>query len=196
MTRSRVTRALKTLRRRVAFSLGEVLVAITVFAIVAAMVIPTINARVSAARGHTLARELSDLATGLQNFYSNVGTYPRFLDMLSSLATNTQSYCGTNLSPINLTAGQQAKWRGPYVSRTISGNTNYTIDGGLVVDTLKRDAAVTPVFLVISIRGVDSDVANVAEETIDGPGANFLSGNFRWDGVDATFRITVPTTCT
>jgi type II secretory pathway pseudopilin PulG len=180
-------------RRRSAFSLGEVIVAITVMAVVAAMVIPTIKARLSTARGHALAKELSTLATGIQNFQTNVGTYPRFLDMLSSLSLNTQTYCGNDFVPITLTSGQQSNWKGPYVSRTITAN--YDADGGTIVNKMARDASGNPVFLVISILGVDSDVALVAEETIDGPGANFSSGNFKWDGVDATFRIPAPTTC-
>jgi len=113
--------------------------------------------------------------------------------MLSSLSLNTQTYCGSDFSPITLTAGQQARWKGPYVSRTITAN--YSADGGTIVDKMTRDGSGTPAFLVISILGVDSDVATVAEETIDGPGANFSSGNFKWDGVDASFRITAPTTC-
>lgn len=193
MTTRQVNRRPDGLRNRIAFSLVEVLVGVTLMAVIAAIVIPTIKARFAAARGQSLARELSTLASGLQTFNNNVGTYPRFLDMLYSLSLNTQTYCGNDFSPITMTTGQQAKWKGPYVSRTITGN--YTIDGWTVVDKMTRDNSGTPVFLVISILSVDSDAAAAAEETLDGPGANYSSGNFKWDGVDATFRIPAPTTC-
>jgi prepilin-type N-terminal cleavage/methylation domain-containing protein len=187
-------------RRRPAFTLTEVIAAVAVVAVLAAIAIPTVKSRLSVGRGQSLVREIQSLMSGLQGFYSDTGTYPLYLDELVSVSTQTNTYCGDLAAPIFLTAGQTARWKGPYVSRVFTADY-LTADGYTVVDLMARTTAGTPRFLQISINNVPIDVATVAEEVIDGPGAAFGSGNFKWTaGADpamgnVTFQIVVPSTC-
>lgn len=186
--------------RRPAFTLGEILASVAVVAILAAVTIPTIKSRLAVGRAQALAKEIQSLAAGLQAFNSNTGTFPLYLDELNSLSLHTDTYCGTAFVPIAMTAGQQAKWKGPYVNRLIVADY-ITADGNTVVNAMARTTAGTPRFLELTVNNIALDVATVVEEVIDGPGANFTSGNFKWTaGADpnmgnAVYRIVVPTTC-
>jgi prepilin-type N-terminal cleavage/methylation domain-containing protein len=197
---SQAPRRIHTVRRPRAFTLGEVIAAVAVVAILAAITIPTIKSRLAVGRAQALAKEIQSLAAGLQAFNNNTGTYPLYLDELVSLSTHTNTYCGDLLSPVFMTAGQQAKWKGPYVNRLIAADY-ITADGNTVVDLMARTTSGTPRFLELTVNNVALDIATVVEEVIDGPGANFTSGNFKWTaGADpnmgnAVYRIVVPTTC-
>jgi type II secretory pathway pseudopilin PulG len=186
--------------RRWAFTLGEVLASVAVVAVLAAITIPTIKSRLAVGRAQALAKEILSLGAGLQAFNNNTGTYPLYLDELVALPASPNTYCGTVLTPVIMTAGQQAKWKGPYVSRLITGDY-VTADGNTVVDLMDRTTAGTPRFLELTINNVALDVATVVKEVIDGPGAAFTSGNFKWTaGADpnmgnAVYRIVVPATC-
>lgn len=186
--------------RRPAFTLGEILASVAVVAILAAVTIPTIKSRLAVGRAQALAKEIQSLSAGLQAFNNNTGTYPLYLDELASLSLHTNTYCGNVIVPVFLTAGQTAKWKGPYVSRLIAADY-VTADGNTVVDLMVRTTAGTPRFLELTINNVALDVATVVEEVIDGPGAAFGSGNFKWTvSADpsmgsAVYRIVVPTTC-
>ena len=185
---------------RRAFTLAEVIASVAVVAILAAITIPTIKSRLAVGRGQALAKEILSLAAGLQAFNNNTGTYPLYLDELVTLPGSPNTYCGTQLSPITMTAGQVANWKGPYVNRLIVGDY-ITADGNTVVDLMDRTTSGTPRFLEITVKNVALDVATVIEEVIDGPGANFTSGNFKWTASadpamgTAVYRIVVPATC-
>ncbi len=99
--------------QRRAFTLAEVIASVAVVAILAAITIPTIKSRLAVGRGQALAKEILSLGAGLQAFYNNVGTYPLYLDELTSLSLHTNTYCGDAvISPVFLTAGQTANWAG------------------------------------------------------------------------------------
>jgi prepilin-type N-terminal cleavage/methylation domain-containing protein len=191
---------IRNVRGRRGFTLGEVLASVTVVVILAAITIPTIKSRLAVGRAQALAKEILSLAAGLQAFNNNTGTYPLYLDELVTLPGSPNTYCGTVISPIIMTAGQQAKWKGPYVSRLIAGDY-VTADGNTVVDLMARTTVGSTKFLEISVNNVALDVATVVEEVIDGPGGAFASGNFKWTASadpsmgSAVYRIVVPAIC-
>jgi prepilin-type N-terminal cleavage/methylation domain-containing protein len=178
---------------REGFSLAEVIAAVAVVAVVAALTIPTVMSRLAVGKGTALANELQAIGTGLRAFNDNTGSYPLFLDELVSLSTHTNNTCGGNM-----TVAQQAKWKGPYVSRLIAGDY-VTADDNTIVNTLARVAG-PPAYLQLTINNVTSDVAAVVEEAIDGPvvATSYTSGSFLWVSGSrvATYRLVVPTTCT
>jgi len=170
-----------------------VLGAVAVVSLLAAIAIPTVMSRLAVGKGKALAAELQSIGTALRAFNDNTGSYPLFLDELVSLATHTNNTCGGNI-----TAAQQAKWKGPYVNRLIAGDY-VTADDNTIVYTLARVAG-PPAYLQLTINNVSSDVAAVVEEEIDGPvvSTSYTSGSFLWvSGTKvATYRLVVPTTCT
>jgi prepilin-type N-terminal cleavage/methylation domain-containing protein len=181
------------LTARRGFSLIEIIAAAVLVALLAALTIPTVMSRLAVGKGTALANEIQSLGTALRAFNDNTGSYPKFLDELVSLSTHTDNTCGGNM-----TAAQQAKWKGPYVNRLIAGDY-VTADDNTIVYTLTRVAG-PPAYLQLTINNVSSDVAAVVEEAIDGPvvATSYTTGSFLWvSGTKvATYRLVVPTTCT
>ena len=183
-------------RRRSGFTLAEVLVVITILSILAAMTIPTVQSRINVSRGTAVAKELSSLTGSLQGFRTNVGLYPRFLSYLTTMpGAGAETYCSTGAlgTLVTFTPTQTAKWRGPYISRLVTGD--YTVVSNATIVNQMTYFAGPPAYLRIVVNSIDPAVADAAEEVIDGPvvTGSYTSGSFTWDGVNGAYRIPVPT---
>ena len=169
-----ITRA----RRIAGFSLAEILVALLIVALLAAVVVPTIFGRLAAARSDAIVGELQSLQNGIMLFYRDVGRYPRRLDFLNVLptpATNAIDACGTQL-----TSQAQANFRGPYINRVITminpagGITKYLLATGDSVESLlTRTTITTPTggtqqVLQILVYGPDQSTAEAIDKSVDG----------------------------
>lgn len=182
-------------RGRGGFSLAEVLVGTLVVAALAAVVIPTVMSRLSASRASALVTEIAGLNASLQAFRKDVGDYPRFLSYLTTMpGSNAQTYCSAGTT--FFLAPQIAAWKGPYSTRSISGDYT-TPEGNTVVNQMTYVAPTggAPGYLAITIQVVPADVAADAETAIDGPLGGLASGAFRWSVAtgNATYFIPVPT---
>src|SRR5205823_6535719 len=114
---------LRLRRRWRGFSLAEVLVTVTIIAILAATVIPTIKERMRTGYANSIAGELGNLAQAIQNYKSTVGRYPLRLDYLDALPVTASDIC-TN----PLLTPQRNGYVGPYITRVILPSTSwYTI---------------------------------------------------------------------
>lgn len=175
------------------FTLIEIIGAVAIVALLAAVTVPTIMSRLAVGKGQALANEIQSIGSALQGFHNNTGSYPLFLDELVALSPHTNNTCGGSM-----TAAQQTKWKGPYINRLISADY-VTADDNTIVNQLTRVAG-PPAYLQVTINNVSSDVATVVEEMLDGPvvADSFTTGNFLWSsGTNvATFQLVVPTTCT
>lgn len=177
-------------RRSRGFTLAEVIVSVAIAAVLAAAIVPTVEGRMTRARGEALAHELLSLQTALNAFRQNVGNYPKNLDYLTTMGT--EKYC-TGIPTKTFSAGDQSNWRGPYISRIITGD--YSPDGySTITDRLAYSAGPPPI-ADITISPVDAAVAAVVEDIIDGPGQNFTTGAFIWNSstLQADYRFPGPT---
>ncbi len=165
-------------RIRRAFTLAEVLVSLAIIAVLAAATIPTMKGRLTAAHASALADELTTLQSAIQAFKNNTGYYPEELYFLSFAPTvaqypagigfggGTNNSCGTNFNGTS----NFLKWRGPYVSRNITGD--YAMgDNYLVNNVMTRvPASSTPgtrEYLQIDVDLVDKAVAEILERQFD-----------------------------
>ncbi|MHB1263410.1 MAG: prepilin-type N-terminal cleavage/methylation domain-containing protein [Gemmatimonadaceae bacterium] len=149
------------------FTLVEVLVALVIVAVLSAVTVPTIMARLRIARAHALVNELRALADGVRAFRQHVGYYPRTLNQLvNAPATNDQNICG-----LALPAAVFPRWQGPYVRRQIpAGTASYATPEGEVVTTSlanpgAADGAVTSIAITVL---ADSVTALEVDDLIDG----------------------------
>jgi prepilin-type N-terminal cleavage/methylation domain-containing protein len=190
LTSSRVRAAGRIQQLRRGFTLAEVLVSIVILTVLAAVTIPTVQSRMTTARGNALARELLSLSSALNAFRTNVGNFPKNLDYLTTMGT--EKYC-SGLPVNNFSLGSQALWQGPYISRVITGS--YSPDGYSTINDRLAYAAGPPALADITISNVDAQVATIVEDIIDGPGLNFTSGAFKWDQstLQADYLIPGPT---
>jgi len=92
--------------RRAAFTLIEILVVITVIAILASLVAPNVFRHVGTARSTTARSQLEMLATALDAYRLDTGRYP----------TTAQGLAALVAAP---TEEPPAVWRGPYLRRAV-----------------------------------------------------------------------------
>jgi prepilin-type N-terminal cleavage/methylation domain-containing protein len=181
--------AAREMSRR-AFTLAEVLVAVMIIAVLSAVTIPTMKGRMQAAHAAALAEELTTLQSAIMAFKNNTGYYPGELYFLSFAPTlaqypvgigfggGTYNSCGTNFNGTN----NFLMWRGPYVSRNITGD--YTVsDNFLVNNVLTRvPASSTPgtrEYLEIDVDLVDKVTADILERQFDAS-YDLLNGTIKY----------------
>lgn len=166
------------------FTLAEVLAAIAIVGLLAVVVSPIVLGRLATSRAEAIVSEMLSLQDALQLFNRDVGRFPQRLDYLNVLptpATSVFDACGTQIS-----AGNQAKFRGPYINREIvmidpfnvvpaNRITKYTLATGDSVESLLTRTTITnPVtggtqqVLQILVSGPEKDLTQRIDSIVDG----------------------------
>lgn len=157
-------------------SLVEVLVGMTIFAITAVIVVPTMMSKIHDARTSALSQTLFAFSLGVFEYKKAVTVFPGQLSLLTvkPLSTTTDA-CG--LTQIGTKSNS---WRGPYVTREVA-TTGLIIGTSTVQNTMRRVTAGSSVFLLIDIAAVDTAISNALEAELDGTGApDANAGTIRW----------------
>jgi prepilin-type N-terminal cleavage/methylation domain-containing protein len=173
---------------RAAFTLAEVLVALTLIAVLSVVIVPTVSGRLQSAYENSIVAEFDNLASAIAAYRQDVGKYPPALDYLTALRTTPLDRCGVQLS-----AAAKANYRGPYVTREILNSVGYLLASK---DTV-NDAITTkssPVGLGITILGPDTLTSHNIDVQIDGF-ANKTLGAVQWasNGTDQALTFIIPT---
>ena len=172
---------------RTAMTLMEVLIAIAVLAIIAAVVIPTSAGQLRQGHATALANQLTNLRQAIANYRDNVGAYPISLTQLTTQpVAGEDDSCGANLSNAELNA-----WRGPYVNQNVVGPM--PVGNAAIATTLVRTTiSATTGDLQIEATGVDNDIALALEQQFDGNN-NLATGNITWTTAsNGTLRLHIP----
>jgi prepilin-type N-terminal cleavage/methylation domain-containing protein len=160
--------------RRGGFTLAEVLIAVAIAALLAAVMIPAVFGQINARRADAIIQEMQSLQQGILLYYRDVGRYPKRLDYLNSLTTGPLDVCGNAL-----TARDSSNFRGPYINKTINminppSITKYLLATGDSVEAslarvlIATSAGGTQQAIQISTYGPDSSVANRIDQQVDG----------------------------
>jgi prepilin-type N-terminal cleavage/methylation domain-containing protein len=177
-------------RDRSGFTLLELVVALVVMTILLGALAPEAIRRLTQGQSATLATDLRALDTAIRGYQSDTGRLPRRLSYLAAPPpAGARDACDGTLPAT-------ARWRGPYLSRTISP-TGLQAGGALIGDLLVREPA-TPTAtrygtLSVSASRVDREVADQLEAAFDGD-ADPRGGTIRWepDGETGTLRYVMP----
>lgn len=162
------------------FTAIEILVSLAIVAILTAIVVPQLNGRIRESRKSALSQTLFGLSQGVAEYKKAVTRYPYQLSLLTAapVAGTSKDACGTVLLPINAN-----NWRGPYVSRQLL-LTGTSMGDGTISDTLERTVGPPPTYLLIKVRGVDVEIAQLLEQELDAPlpaDTNPATGTIRYD---------------
>jgi prepilin-type N-terminal cleavage/methylation domain-containing protein len=114
----------KSVRRR-GFTLPEVLVTITIVAVLAAVVVPAVLNQVNKGDTAGLAGDVGALRTAISNFTTDTRHYPASIeDLISPIDAGDFDITGTN----TYGAAAANAWKGPYfpTSQSISGTGTYS----------------------------------------------------------------------
>jgi prepilin-type N-terminal cleavage/methylation domain-containing protein len=185
------------------FTMTEIAVALTIMAIMIAVIVPSVKARIDQAGRSTLETTLDNVLEGIRNYKTNVTRYPQRLQQLS-IAPNSlvpNDLCGTSI--ISGTPALSTKWRGPYISMQIDTTTaSHSPQGLSIGDYVANDLLVRSPTTTSTPGRLDVVVPNVIQadwqslnDVVDGtsgyvppPAANGddTAGTVRWSSTAQT----------
>lgn len=173
-------------RTRRGFTLPEVLVTLAIVATLAAVLMPALNNQLSKGDAGRLTSDLVAIQTAVGAFTSDVRRYPGNIDDLKTKPVSTEDdILGNDFGAVLV-----AKWRGPYLSKDLTGGgmpTGYgaTISGIFTKDTLYNDIN----YLKISVGPITEAEFNNIDQIID-ESANSSTGQLRFTGTAASGTAT------
>jgi len=124
--------------RRSGFTLPEILVTVTVIAVLAAAVVPAVTQYVNKGNAPASQQDIQQLQNAVTGFTADVRHYPGDLQQLVTQIVSTTG-SGDSLdfdgaaTPVQFTAVEASRWKGPYTSAAITtgatGGGQFTSNG-------------------------------------------------------------------
>jgi prepilin-type N-terminal cleavage/methylation domain-containing protein len=178
-------------RRRIGFTLPEVLVTIAIIAIIAAAVVPAVTSQIVKGDETTVTSAVSTMRTSLTTYVSDVRSFP---SRLSQLTTIPVAVGDTGLNGVAYSAAQVGRWKGPYsTTATFAADDSLPIGLGVFLGDSLKDSLN---FVVANIHlDAGSAAANQALafriEALFEPTADSTAGMVRWKNVNTSKRLKV-----
>jgi prepilin-type N-terminal cleavage/methylation domain-containing protein len=175
------------------FTLAEILVALALMALLAAVLLPTVAGQILKGDAGRVVQDLEAVRAGSERFLTDVRRYPgRYSDLSSAITVAHADVLGNAY-----TNGQVTKWEGPYVTKDTTTASVETGFGGRITnvfDTVTNTNAIP--YLTFVVTGITGPDADRIDEQIDGPSANpRTTGLLRWvsaGGVDSLKYLAMP----
>jgi type IV pilus assembly protein PilE len=164
------------------FTLAEVLVTLSIIAIMAAVLLPALNSQIGKGDAGRVASDLTNIQTGAQAFLSDVHRYPASLTHLTTaIATNQNDLLGSAY-PSTLVA----KWKGPYVQKDAISPSGI----GTFTSTFSQTAGSNGInYLSVSLTNVSAaDFARIEDLLDEGNSSSTssTSGLVRYSSTNST----------
>lgn len=187
------SRPTQSLRRRRGFSLAEVLVALAIIAMLAAVLIPAVAGQITKSDATRAIQDLTAIRTGVEQFVADVHRYPGKVSHLANPITVAQRDVNINLYP----AGLVSRWKGPYLGRDSLTGGYQTGFGAVMRDSLVQLTFQPTVnYATVIITGITETDFNRMDAEIDGT-VGAITGLLRWvtgagSGVDTVKFLLIP----
>jgi prepilin-type N-terminal cleavage/methylation domain-containing protein len=193
---------MKKLIRR-GFTLPEILVTVTVIAVLASVVVPTVLQYASKGDAPSVATEIDALKKGIIGFTADTRHYPRSLYQLSTkidTVTGTTDSTASDLSSAKYSDADVALWKGPYFEGTVTGTEYATKALGLKFSNTLVKCGTNNAFICLSVGNTmtKAEIAALDQKIDGGDGvtatavtdANAANGNLIWSVTATTFQPT------
>ncbi len=176
-------------RKRMAmrgFTLAEVLVTLSIIAIMAAVLLPALNSQIAKGDAGRVASDLTNIQTGAQAFVSDVHRYPATLTHLTTAISGSM----TDLLGQSYPSGLVTKWKGPYVHKeAVSPSSVGNFQGNFAS---VAGANAVPYLAVTLLNVVAKDFARIEDLLDEGASSTVSSttGLVRWVASGTTGTLT------
>ena len=159
------------------FTLPEVLVTIAIVAVLAAVLLPALNNQLSKGDAGRLTSDLVAVQTAVGAYTSDVRRFPLDLTDLKTKPGSTElDILGNAFGSVLIN-----KWRGPYLSKDLSGGNMPTGYGANITGTFTKTSYNGIEYLTISVSPLTEAEFNNIDQIIDET-ANSAAGQLIFTG--------------
>lgn len=108
---------MKNRSKKRGFSLGEILVAVAIMAVIAAVVIPSIGGQLNKGETGRVSSDLISIRGAVEQFLADVRRYPSAMQQLQ-VKPGALAVADTGINASGMfSASQVARWKGPYMTK-------------------------------------------------------------------------------
>lgn len=161
------------------FTLAEILVALALIALLAAVLLPTVAGQILKGDAGRVVQDLNAVRAGAEQFLADVRRYPGKYSDLSKLIAITN----TDINGTVYNSGMVSRWKGPYVTKDTMNATVGTGFGGAITNVFVKVTNTNAVdYVTVIISGIAATDFDKIDEQIDGttsPGGR-TTGLVRW----------------
>ncbi len=177
------------------FTLAEILVALALMALLAAVLLPTVAGQIMKGDVGRVIQDLEAVRSGSEQFLTDIRRYPGRYSDLSSVITATK----TDILGNTYTAGMVSKWKGPYVTKDTLNSSIETGFSARINNAFARFTHTNAVqYLTVVVTGIAGTDFDKIDEQVDGPSvspAGRTTGLLRWNstgGIDSLKYFAMP----
>lgn len=163
----------------IGFTLAEILVALALIALLAAVLLPTVAGQLFKGDSSRVSQDLNAVRSGVEQFLADVHRYPGRYSHLSQSIVNTDTDINGTAYPTNIAS----KWAGPYVTKdTLTGAYLESGYASQLTDQFLKTAYGNGVnYLTIQILNIAGADFDRVDAVIDGA-VDRTKGVLRWSG--------------
>lgn len=176
------------LARRAGFTLVEVLTALVIVVLLAAVVIPTVMGRIDDSNVRREAADLSTMAQAVMTYHDHVGMWPSsLLQLVVAPVAGANNICGNAHA-----AKDVARWKGPYVTAEIPA-TGIVIETDTIDVALAQNTSASPTVLQITLKNPSVATNTAIQEILDND-TDPATGRIRWTISPSRLTYNLPIT--
>ena len=177
------------------FTLAEILIALALMAILAAVLLPTVAGQLLKGDASKVTQDVQAVRSGSEQFLADIHRYPGKYSDLTKLITTTAATHKDILGNV-YTASMVNKWKGPYITADTTNAVFQTGFGGVITNVFTQTTNTNGVpYLTVVITGISATDFDKIDEIVDGVPANKTAGLLRFvsaGGIDSTKFLAIP----
>lgn len=153
------------------FTLAEILVALALIALLAAVLLPTVAGQILKGDAARVQQDLDAVRSGVDQFLADVHRYPGKYSDLSTKITSTIG-THTDINGAAYASGLVSKWAGPYVTKDTLDSVIETGFGGTILNGFGKTTNTNGIsYVTVRILGIAPADYDKIDAAIDGTGA-------------------------
>ena len=184
-----------TIASRPGFTLAEILVALALIALLAAVLLPTVAGQILKGDAGRVVQDIEAVRAGAEQFLVDIRRYPgRYSDLSRAITA-----ANTDVLGVAYSAGHVSKWKGPYITKDTMNASIETGYGGRITNEFMSVTNTNAVpYLTVVATGIAAADFDRIDEQVDGASvspAGRTTGRLRWvsaGGIDSLKYLAIP----